>query len=266
MTQVHSVLVRVGEERCATVARRAAPGLRPYVAGYGAFRAGTPGDAPRRVLPLNLITLIVDLDGPGPLLFGARGAPMVFGEARWRRGVTVGLTVAGARALLGAPMHALTGAAVPLSDLLGRRAGELVERLAAVPGPAARFAVLDDLFTAWLRPDVRPDGPATCGWWRLQEAAGRITVGNLAAELGVSRRRLETGFRREIGLSPKTVARIARFQRAAQVLSAPSGTFQDAVACGYADQPHFNREVRAMAGLTPTELCAFLQYAERLTG
>ncbi|TDC84792.1 AraC family transcriptional regulator, partial [Actinomadura sp. 7K507] len=56
MAQVHSVLVRAGNERCASAARLPAPRLRPYVAGYGAFRAGTPGDAQRRVLPLNLVT------------------------------------------------------------------------------------------------------------------------------------------------------------------------------------------------------------------
>ncbi|WP_207928867.1 helix-turn-helix transcriptional regulator [Actinomadura sp. 6K520] len=265
MTQVHSVLLRAGEERCATAARPPAAALRPYVAGYGDFRTGTPGVVRRRVLPLNLVTLLVDLDGPGPLAFGARGAPMVYGEAGWRRGVTVGLTVAGARALLGTPMCLLTGTAVELADVLGRRAGELAERLAAAPDPPARFAVLDDLLTRWLCPGKGPDGPAMLGWWRLQEAAGGISVGDLAAEIGVSRRRLETGFRREIGLSPKTVARVARFQRAAQVLGT-SGAFRAAVACGYADQPHFNREVRAMTGVTPTELCALLQYTGRPTG
>ncbi|XRQ08886.1 helix-turn-helix domain-containing protein [Actinomadura welshii] len=265
MTQVHSVLVRAGEERCATVARRPAAALRSYIAGYGAFRAGTPGEVQRRLLPLNLVTLIIDLDGPGPLVFGARGEPLVHGGAGWRRGVTIGLTVAGARALLGAPMGHLACTIAPLDGLLGRRAGELAERVAAAPDPPARFALLDDLFTRWLHPGASPDEPAARGWRRLQQAAGRIPVGDLAAEVGVSRRRLETGFRREIGLSPKTVARVARFQRTAQVLSAPSGTFpsgtfQAAVACGYADQPHFTREVRAMAGTTPTELCALLQY------
>ncbi|TDC86699.1 helix-turn-helix domain-containing protein, partial [Actinomadura sp. 7K507] len=215
---------------------------------------------------LNLVTLIVDLDGGGALVFGARGGPEVYEEARWRRGVTIGLTVAGTRALLGTPMRHLTGRSGALDDVLGERAGELAERLDAAPRPETRFGVLDELLTAWLRPERGPDGPAARGWWRLQETAGRTAVGKLAAEAGVSRRRLETGFRQEIGLSPKTVGRIARFQRAVQALSAPSGTLQAAVACGYADQPHFNREVRAMAGVTPTELCALLQYDDRLGG
>jgi len=51
MTQVHSVLARAGTEPCAALGRLAAPSLRPYVAGYSAFDAGT-GAAGRRVLPL----------------------------------------------------------------------------------------------------------------------------------------------------------------------------------------------------------------------
>ncbi|WP_165964625.1 hypothetical protein [Actinomadura sp. KC216] len=93
MEQVHSVLVRVEGERCAALARRSAPRLRPYVAGYGAFRTGSMEK--RRVLPLSLITLIIDLDGPGPLVFGARAAPMVHEGPSWRRGVAVGLTPPG---------------------------------------------------------------------------------------------------------------------------------------------------------------------------
>lgn len=268
MAQVHSVLVRAGTEPCATRARPAAPRLRPLVAGYGAFRIGTAGPAPRRVLPLTLVTVIVDLAGQRPLVFGARGAPLVHEGAFWERGVTVGLTPAGARALFGAPMCALTGAVVMLDDLLGRpRAAELAERLAAEPGWRARFALLDGLLSEWLRPDGEgPDALAARAWWRIHELAGRTKMGPLAAELGIGRRRLETGFQREFGLSPKTVARVARFQRAASVLGSPSGDFGTATACGYADQPHFTREVRTMSGITPTELRAILQYAGPLTG
>ncbi|MGH3253004.1 MAG: helix-turn-helix domain-containing protein [Trebonia sp.] len=110
-------------------------------------------------------------------------------------------------------------------------------------------------------------GPASPG---LRRGCGiRRRVGpaaGTAAPRCVGRRRLEAGFAREIGLTPKTVARIARFQDAVQVLAAPPGTFAAAAARGYADQPHFNREIRAMAGITPSELRALVQYTGKLPG
>jgi AraC-like DNA-binding protein len=218
------------------------------------------------VLPLSLAVIMVDFVGLGALVSGPRDTPLVQEETGWRQGVAIGLTPTGARAVLGPPMCELTGAVIPLDDLSGARAGELAGRLEAAPGWAARFAVLDEVLTAWLRPERQPDATAARGWQRCQAAGGRITIGDLAAELGVGRRRLETGFAREIGLTPKTVARIARFQDAVQVLATPSGTFGNAAACGYADQPHFNREIRAMAGITPTELRALVQYTGRLPG
>jgi AraC-like DNA-binding protein len=265
MAQVHSVPVRAGREPCAVTGRPAAPRLRLYVAGYSAFRTGAEA-AGRRVLPLSVATVVVDLGGSGVLVSGPRGTPLMQEEADWRQGVAVGLTPAGVRAVLGLPVRELAGAVIPLDGLPGSRAGELAGRLEAAPGPAARFAVLDEVLTAWLRPERQPDATAARGWQRLQAAAGATRIGGLAAELGVSRRRLETGFAREIGLTPKTVARIARFQDAVQVLATPSGTFAAAAARGYADQPHFNREIRAMAGITPTELRAFIQYTGQLPG
>jgi AraC-like DNA-binding protein len=265
MAQVHSVLVRAGREPCAVTGRLAAPRLRPYVAGYSAFRAGA-GAAGRRVLPLSLAVVVVDFAGLGALVSGPRNTPLVQEEAGWRQGVAIGLTPAGARAVLGVAVRELAGTVVPLDGLPGSRAGELASRLEGAPGPAARFAVLDEVLTAWLRPERQPDAIAARGWQLLQAAGGGTTIGRLAAELGVGRRRLETGFAREIGLTPKTVARIARFQDAVQVLAAPSGTFAAAAACGYADQPHFNREIRAMTGITPAELRALVQYTGQLRG
>jgi AraC-like DNA-binding protein len=103
-----------------------------------------------------------------------------------------------------------------------------------------------------------PDPLVAAAWWRLQRGAGRVDA--VARELGVSRRYLQEGFRRQIGLAPLAVARIARLQRAIHRLSRGAALQAAAVDSGYADQPHLNRSMRAMTGLTPGELRAFVQY------
>jgi AraC-like DNA-binding protein len=244
-----------------TTSRLARPALRPYVLGYAGFHTLVDGYLRRRVLPLNLTTVIVDFAGPGGWVTGPRSAHAVHELAEWRHGVALGLTPAGVSALLGVPMPELVGATVSPETLLGRRAAELAERLGSAPDWPARFALLDDLLAGWLRPGRRGDDAATLGWWRLQRPGH--TVGAVAEGLGISRRGLELGFRRQIGMSPKTVSRVARFQWAVHRLSRPGAGLALAAECGYADQSHFSREVRAMAGVTPTELFAFFQDLRR---
>ena len=283
--------------------------------GYSGFRAGAGVAVRHRLLPLSFATVIVDIDAGFGLVTGARQVATVDGATAWGHGVTVGLTPGGVSALLGLPMRELTGTAVALSDVVGSRGAELVERLSAASSWAARFALLDALLTRWTAPRHPPDpaiteawrrlqrgvarppdqliaeaggrlqggvgrppdrliaqagGRLRCGgcrppdplvvaaWWRLQRGAGRVDA--VARELGVSRRYLQEGFRRQIGLAPAAVARVARLQRAVQRLSRGSALQAAAVDSGYADQPHLTRSMRAMAGLTPGELRAFVQY------
>jgi transcriptional regulator GlxA family with amidase domain len=86
-------------------------------------------------------------------------------------------------------------------------------------------------------------------------------VAALAAGTGWSRRHLLTRFRAQVGLGPKAAGRVLRFRRAADLLAAgPAGTLADlAVACGYADHAHLDREFRALAGCTPTTYLAELR-------
>jgi AraC-like DNA-binding protein len=90
---------------------------------------------------------------------------------------------------------------------------------------------------------------------------GRVRIGALAQELGWSGRRFVARFRREVGVAPKTLARVLGFNHAADALrSRPVGApfARVAAECGYADQSHFNREFRAFAVCTPTEYLAEL--------
>jgi AraC-like DNA-binding protein len=78
----------------------------------------------------------------------------------------------------------------------------------------------------------------------------------LPAELGWSRKQLAARFRDEVGLTPKTAARVLRFQ--ALLAGLRSGGTREwvdlALECGYFDQSHLVRDVRRFTGLTPTEL------------
>jgi AraC-like DNA-binding protein len=97
-------------------------------------------------------------------------------------------------------------------------------------------------------------------WRRLHRSGGRCRVGDLAGELGIGRRQLERGFREQLGISPGTIGRIARFQRAVDLIGRGASLAAAATGSGFADQSHLSRETRAMAGVTPGELRAFVQY------
>ena len=244
---IHSLPADEVVAPCHTVLRRPHPRLRGYVATYTGFRTAAP--IAHRLPALNLPALIIDVTGAGRVVTGARAAPTLSLDVHWGEGVTIALTPAGVEALLGVPMRDLTGLTVPLDAFSGT--AEPAERLAAAPRWDGRFAVLDDWLTAALRPGP-PDALITEAWRRLQR--GPTRVGTVAAELGISRRRLESGFQRRIGLPPGTVARVARFQRAVTMLAVGTELPRAAADAGYADQPHLTREVRRMAGLTPAAL------------
>ncbi len=53
-------------------------------------------------------------------------------------------------------------------------------------------------------------------------------------------------------MAPKTSARVLRFEHAMERLVAGDAPGDVAFACGYADQPHFNREFLGMAGVPPS--------------
>jgi AraC-like DNA-binding protein len=76
-------------------------------------------------------------------------------------------------------------------------------------------------------------------------------VRDLAAEVGWSTRHLEQEFGATIGLSPKTAARLRRFERSVPLVAMGQPLALVAARCGYADQAHMTREWRRLAGTTP---------------
>ena len=80
-----------------------------------------------------------------------------------------------------------------------------------------------------------------------------ITISELANIGGFSVKTLERSFGRRIGLSPKTFARIMRFQKAHRMISRQglADLVEVALSSGYFDQSHFNREYKKLVGFNP---------------
>jgi AraC-like DNA-binding protein len=250
------------------------PALRPCLEGYVGYREDSGLPLRMRTMPTSSVTLIINLGEPLKLITmpdpgfgggafaafvaGMHDGPGLYEHPGGQLGIQVDLTPLGAYRLLGMPMHALTNVAVDLGDLLGPRAGSLVARLVETPSWAERFDLLDELLLARLTGGPMPAPEVTEAWRLLAASAGRVTIADLTAEVGWSRKHLVDRFKEQIGLSPKIMARVLRFHHARTMLDrpAPAPVAEVAMACGYYDQAHLNREFRALAGCTPTEMLA----------
>jgi AraC-like DNA-binding protein len=171
--------------------------------------------------------------------------------------VQVNFTPLGARRFFGLPMSELTDRMVGLDDVLGREGTALRERLGNARDWSARFAMAE-AFVATRLTEAR-ETPAEIAWAydRIIVSGGRIRVSSLAGRLGWSRKHLSGKFSDAIGVGPKTLSRIVRFNRALGLSRQNKCGWADIAAdCGYADQAHLVREFRDLAGETPTMLAA----------
>jgi AraC-like DNA-binding protein len=160
----------------------------------------------------------------------------------------------GVTPLIDAPQHELAGHTIAIDAVAPRLAGTLCEVLDAAASPAqALDHVQSRLVTLAAR--SRPDPRVRFVVDAIGRRRGQVSISALAGAIGSSPRQLERRFRDVVGVPPKRLARIARFQHALRVLESPdasgsAGTCA-AATCGYADQAHFVRDFRDLAGCTP---------------
>jgi len=242
------------------------PGLQDQVEAVWALSgsAGDPGE-PQRILPDGCAELILNFGDPviqetggrrvqpslmfvgqitGPLDIRPTGRVDLLG-IRFRPG--------GAAALTPVPQHELVDRSVPLDDIARAAAGRL-EQVFDVDDPTERMTRATRALEATLesrRTVVTDSADAIVRMW------GMIPVGVLAAGAGMGARQLERRFLDEVGVTPKRLARISRFQRVFHAIERqPAGWTRVAVDCGYYDSSHLVRDFREFAGDAPSRAVA----------
>jgi AraC-like DNA-binding protein len=142
----------------------------------------------------------------------------------------------GASGIFRPGMRELASQTIPLADLAPSLVG--AEDLAAIERVLMKLARLRDLLVETLAEKI---------------VATRLR--DLRSLTNLSLRQLERRFVDAIGLTPKTFARIQRFQKVLRAMEAPGARWIDAaVDCGYYDQAHLVRDFRDFSGDAPSSL------------
>jgi len=239
------------------------------VRGYTGYRENATEPVQRHENPTGQVVLIVSfgdqlrtqaaggggggLRGYTSFVAGLHDTPATTAHDGRQHGIQIGLDPLAAFALLGVPMHEIAGGAVELRELLGRTADRWTDQLATATSWAERFGVLDQLLGERISAGPVAAPEIRWAWAELRRSGGQVRIGDLAEQVGCSHRHLVACFREQIGVTPKTAARVLRFQHARRLLEAGQSPAAVAACCGYSDQSHLSREFTRLAGSTPTE-------------
>ncbi len=245
-------------------ARSPHPGLRRLVIGdYLGFAGGDSLSHPL-LLPATatipvLITLVDPPHRPPAFLHGAHADYAVQEGPCAPAYLQLMLAPLGAYQLLGLPVTELGSSILDLHHVFGSSAGRLLDQVRGSTTWTERFDAVDSFLLAAAAKGPRPAPEVASAYELLTRGRSEpVRVAEVASEVGWSHQHLITRFTQQVGLTPKRVARIARFERivARAARRDTSDWGRLAAEHGYADQSHLIRDFHTFAGTTPSRFPA----------
>ena len=245
------------------------PELARYVQCYW-FLSGSDGAAGgvQPILPDGRMELVINLgdafrraieDGwelqPQAMIVGQMGRPVVVEPTGLVDIVGVRFHPWGARAFIETPMDRFREELPGLGDVSTRLSrvvrdyeGDLRER--------RTVASLERMLLSAVRRQRGTDDLVESAARLIVGARGLGSVAATAREVGLTGRQLERRFLDGVGIGPKRLSRILRFQQAlmASLEQSKPNWARIAARCGYFDQTHLIRDFREFSGYSPTTL------------
>ena len=199
-------------------------------------------------------------------LIGPVAHPRMFAPEAGHHMTAVRIKLEWCRSLLGVVPREHEDAVSPYALAHARLARALEDRLMRTRTSAEALRILVEFLRAraiaaqdarW-SPDVPAPPLVRLGMGMLRTRPAHLEFSALSARLGVTDRHLRRVILAETGISPRRFWRVQRFHallRDADRAAIPAWAAL-AASHGYADQSHLIRELRALAGVTPTQLLA----------
>ncbi|MEM9509067.1 MAG: helix-turn-helix domain-containing protein [Cyanobacteria bacterium P01_E01_bin.35] len=154
------------------------------------------------------------------------------------------------RAFLPNQVSEFTNRSISLNDLFPAETNKLEERIIEADNIRSRILLIENFLLK------RLSVPNSFSIAReavniVTKVNGQITVGEMANQLNVSKRQLERIFLANVGISPKKLGRIIRFNTSIKLFRQVEPLTTLAYEAGYFDQSHLVRDFKEFSGLSP---------------
>ena len=235
---------------------RERPPTAPQVASLW-IQAVADGSEPHRhrTIPHGSVELQCEIGGR-PRVVGPQTVPRLETLAPGTTVVGIRFRLGAAPAVLGMPASELVDLTVGAEVLWGPAAERIGERVASATTPEEAASALEAAAIA--RAVAEEPDPVVAGAAALLLPGRAADVTSLPSKLYISERTLRRHVQAAIGLPPKVVHRMLRFQGFLALAHGRGGDPAElamlAAEAGYADQSHLTRECLRLAGLSPRAL------------
>lgn len=200
----------------------------------------------------------VAADYPRYWVAGLQSQPLTIESTGPTNLLSIRFRPGGAHAIFGLPIEELNDQVINLDLLPGIPIEALRSRLAAAATFAEKLARVQEWLLGNLHAREYEHRLVSGAVAAIQHAPGSQRIGDLCEQIGLSHKHTIDLFRRMVGVPPKTLARILRFNKLVRHVSAQPQPDWARLAAqfNYYDQSHLIREFQRLAGVSPMQYLA----------
>jgi AraC-like DNA-binding protein len=245
--------------------------LQPFIESFWVFRSavGMPPADTSLAAPNGCAKLIIpyqnsllstgegctNVNREGGLYFvGNRDSQaMIHSAARETGFVAIEFSPSGAFRFFGIPMDKVANGLFEADILFGNWGRDARDTLRCLETVEDKVNLIQDQLVMLSRRSAGQNAIVEYCVRVLRLSSGRMAVRELERKTGYSRRYLDLLFNKHVGMSPKVLAGIYRFQKFYRKWAErlPYDVFKEELYDYYYDQAHFTREFKKMTGYSP---------------
>lgn len=215
----------------------------------------------QRILPDGCVDIIFDFGSHSvqtglPKLVGTMTSLLEISYQPGRvRMMGIRFAPAGITAFTRIPISMITNQNIelPLTETLFDNS--FYERLPDMESMQERIWYINTYFLARMHKLYLPDRQISYAVSLIQNNNGHLAVREIAGEVCLSERQFERKFKATIGISPKAFSNIMRFRSVRRYMETHpnESMYEIAIACGYHDHSHMNKEFQRLGSISPSE-------------
>jgi AraC-like DNA-binding protein len=254
--------------------RRHQPGppLNRFVEHFWYYKGFFPDHSRERVLPDGAIEILIDLEGPAKKLYrdetsgkfieyrqawisGQHSRFLVIGTEQNSSMMGIRFRPGGAYPFLTFPVSELNDDVVPLELIWGAMIYDMLGQIMETTAVQEKFRIVEKALWALSKAALNIDETCRYAIARLRQSNPILSIRELSSEIGLSDRQLRRHFDQRVGLAPKALAQIFRFQHVVRRLNNEPRVHWAEIAndAGYFDQSHLVHDFQRLTGLNPSQ-------------